>query len=533
MIRINQIKLNLNEDEDKLLHIIAKKLRYQNIDKIEYQIVKKSIDARKKDDIKIVYSVDVTVPHEKAIIKRINEKNILLTMPQTYQYVSKGRIPLTHRPVIVGTGPAGLFCGYMLAKYGYRPIMIERGEDVDNRTKSVNALWENNQLNPESNVQFGEGGAGAFSDGKLNTLVNDKLGRNGLVLNTFVEFGAPSDILYDNKPHIGTDILRDTIKNMRNKIISMGGEVLFNTKLTDIVIENGAVSAIEINSKTKLSCDVLVLALGHSARDTFTMLYQNNIIMEAKSFAVGIRIEHPQKMINESQYGHSEHPKLPQANYKLATKSLNGRSVYSFCMCPGGYVVNASSEKGHLAVNGMSYSERDSNNANSAIVVSVTPDDFFSKSPLDGIKYQQDLEKSAFAHGKGNIPVQLFGDFLENIVSEKFGEFDSCVKGNTTFANLKEILPKEISAAIQECIPKFGRVIEGYDRPDAIMSGIESRTSSPIRIMRNEHYECNIAGVYPCGEGAGYAGGITSAAMDGIKVFEGISDKFESFIDKK
>ena len=523
MIRINQIKLNPEDDEGNLKQIIKKKLKLGSSEEITYRIAKKSIDARNKKDIKIVYAVDVWVKNENNILKKMKDKNIMWLQEKKYDFTPSGTSALSNRPIIVGAGPAGLFCGYMLAKHGYAPIIIERGEEVDQRMKTVSKFWSDNELNPESNVQFGEGGAGTFSDGKLNTLINDKTGRNQLVLETFVKFGAPKNILYDSKPHIGTDILSQVVKDMRNHIISLGGQVLFNTKLTDITEKDGKIVSIEINNKEVLQCDVLVLALGHSARDTMEMLYGHNMDIEAKSFAVGVRVEHPQSMINQSQYGVENHLRLPAANYKLATKVSSGRSVYSFCMCPGGYVVNASSEKGRLAVNGMSYHARDGKNANSAIIVSVTPEDFPDSLPLSGIEFQRALEEQAYHIGQGHIPVQLFGDFVANRITKQFGSVHPCTKGSYRFANLRNLFPKEIAAALEEGISEFGKKINGFDHKDVIMLGVESRTSSPIRIKRSETLEGNLLGIYPCGEGAGYAGGITSASMDGIKVFEAIS----------
>ena len=530
MIRISGLKLNINHTDDDLISRAAKELNIPSKEIKSFTIIKKSIDAR-KSEIKYIYSVDVEVNYklEKELLnkKYIIKNNISLSKQKVYTLPECGNKKLNHPPVVVGSGPAGLFCAYSLALKGYKPIVVERGESVDDRDKSVNTFWKTGVLNTESNVQFGEGGAGTFSDGKLNTLVNDKFGRNTFVLEVFNKFGAPDNILYDGKPHIGTDILKNVVKNMRNYIIEAGGTFLFNTKLTDIIIKNGCVSEIELNSKDKIPCDVLITAIGHSARDTFKMMYDKEIIMEPKSFAVGVRIEHPQEMININQYGMEYYDKLPAAPYKLAKTVQTGRNVYSFCMCPGGYVVNSSSENEMIAVNGMSYSERDGKNANSALIVNVTPEDFGDDSPLAGLEFQRNLEKYAYREGNGKIPVQLFGDFKKNIPSKELGDVTPCIKGEYLLGNLHNVLPSYISESLIQGIDTFSNIIENYNRYDAVMSGVESRTSSPLRITRDETFQSNIKGLYPCGEGAGYAGGITSAAMDGMKVAEIIISEYD------
>ena len=400
------------------------------------------------------------------------------------------------------------------------PIVFERGKRVDDRTKDILEFWETGVLNTASNVQFGEGGAGTFSDGKLNTLVNDKLGRNKFVLETFVKFGAQSNILYDGKPHIGTDILKQVIANMRNEIIRLGGEFHFDSQVENFVIEDGKIKGVVSKGETYYS-DSVVLAIGHSARDTFKTLYDLGFDMEAKDFAVGFRIEHPQAMISETMYG-PKFNKLEPAPYKLAHNLENGRGVYSFCMCPGGFVVNSSSEENRLVVNGMSYSKRDSHNANSAIVVSVGATEFDKSNPLAGIEFQRQIEGKAFNLASGKIPQQLYGDFKENRLSAGYGDFSSETKGYTAFGLLSEIFSHEINQSIIDAMGHFGTKIKGFDRHDAILSGVESRTSSPVRINRDEQFQSNIRGLYPCGEGAGFAGGITSAAMDGLKVAEAV-----------
>ena len=528
MIRISQIKLHIKHNKEDILSEICKILKVNKDRIISYEIVKKSIDAR-KDSVKYIYSVDVLLKNENKALKTIKNPNVSFVNKKTYNFKPSGVKKLNKRLVIIGCGPAGLFCAYMLAKNGYNPLVIERGSKVSERTKKVDNFFETGILDTETNVQFGEGGAGTFSDGKLNTLVKDKFGRNDFVLETFVKNGADEKIKYINKPHIGTDVLSRVIENMREEAKEYGAEFLFDTKVTDFVIKNDKIEAVIVTDKNNVSntieCEIAVVAIGHSARDTFNMIYNKKIIMEPKAFAIGVRIEHPQFQINEAQYGRF-HIELPAADYKLATNLSNGRGVYTFCMCPGGFVVNSSSETEHLAVNGMSYSGRDGKNANTAMIVTVTPEDFPDKTPLGGIELQRKFEKSAYIEGKGNIPIQLYEDFKNNKVSTGLGEVIPQTKGKTEFANLRNIFPDYISHSLIEGIDFFSGKIKNYNRADAVLSGVESRTSSPLRILRNEEYECNVAGIYPCGEGAGYAGGITSASMDGIKVFEAIATKY-------
>lgn len=528
MIRINQLKLNPNHRESDLDNAIRKTLKLSEKAPMEYTIVKRSIDARKKPDIKYTYSVDVSTDCEERILKHNKNKDIMKAPQVSYTFPASGQKHLKHPPVIAGAGPAGLFCGLFLARAGYRPIVIERGEDVDSRKRTVNHFWETQELNTESNVSFGEGGAGTFSDGKLNTMVKDTSGRIKCVLETFVQYGAPYEITYVNKPHIGTDVLCDIVKNIRNEIIRLGGEVRFQTKLTGLHSSGEQIESIEVNNGEIIPCEVLVLAIGHSARDTFYLLDDHKIIMSPKAFAVGVRVEHPQDMMNYNAYGDTVYDNLPTADYKVTHQCENKRGVYSFCMCPGGYVVNASSENEKLAINGMSYSKRDSKNANSAIIVTVTPEDFKSSSPLAGIEFQRELEEKAYREGGGSIPVQLYGDFVENRPSTQFGEVTPCMKGHYKFGNIQNIFPKYISDTIIEGMEGFTKQIAGFNRGDALISAVESRTSSPVRIVRDENFESNIAGIYPCGEGAGYAGGITSAAVDGIKIAEQIAIKYKT-----
>ena len=535
MIRINQLKLPYDHNDMELKKAIIKTLRIKEKELLGYTIAKRSIDARKslkskeKRDILFVYSVDVRLKNGLEYKIPKNNSNLVLHEEKPYTYVRTGEMVLSEPPVIIGTGPAGLFCGLLLARMGYCPRIFEQGFDVDTRMKDVEAFWETGKLNERSNVQFGEGGAGTFSDGKLNTLVKDPVGRNRYVLETFVEFGAPEEILYINKPHIGTDILTTVVKNIRNEIIRLGGCVRFGAKMTDIRMENDRIRSIEINGYEQIPAQVVVLALGHSARDSFKMLYEKSFPITAKAFAIGVRVEHLQSEINRSQYGIEADGLLPAADYKLTFRSNNGRSVYTFCMCPGGYVVNASSEEGGTVVNGMSNHGRDSANANSAVIVSVTPEDFGSDSPLAGVEFQRRWEKCAWeaAGSQNRVPVQLFEDFKNRRISKSYGRIGPVHKGSCTFADLNNCLPKEVCDSLKEGIEAFGKKILGFDDPDTVLSGVETRTSAPIRILRDgQTLESPFQGVYPCGEGAGYAGGITSAAMDGMKTGEAIALKY-------
>ncbi|MCI9436790.1 MAG: FAD-dependent oxidoreductase [Lachnospiraceae bacterium] len=557
MLRVNQIKLQPGHSERELRRRTADVLRIPESDIIAYKIIRQSIDARKKPKIFYIYSLDVEAREEGKILHRFRgkENQVSKSHPAAYRFPESGKRRQEGPVVIVGTGPAGLFCGYFLALHGYCPILLERGKCVEERIRDVEDFWESGRLNPNSNVAFGEGGAGTFSDGKLNTLVKDRDGRNGIVLETFVRFGAGENICYEAKPHIGTDVLCRIVKGMREEIIRLGGQVRFSSQVTELLIERDNLRGVVINGCERLACGQLVLAAGHSARDTFAMLHRRLIPMEAKAFAVGLRVEHPQTMINESQYGSPQTGSLGAAPYKVTAKARNGRGVYSFCMCPGGYVVNASSEEGHLAVNGMSYSGRDGENANSAIIVTVTPRDFGSEDPLAGVAFQRELERRAYEAGGGKIPVQRYGDFKRQIeteeglsaedglsMEEKYSmeerhsreyseDREDCLgpqcKGAYQWADVTQILPKECNEAIVEGMELFAGQIAGFNREDACLSGVESRTSSPVRILRDDNLQSRIKGLYPCGEGAGYAGGIVSAAMDGIRVAEKIAEEFE------
>lgn len=532
MLRLNQIKIKTDHSRAQLIGKAAELLHVPVKDILDMKIVRQSVDARKKPDIYYSYSLDVTVRNEDKLLYKWKGKENLVSKvtPVKYSFPGKGEKKQVNPVVIVGLGPAGLFCGYFLALYGYRPILLERGKCVEERQKDVETFWETGILNPDSNVQFGEGGAGTFSDGKLNTLVKDKDGRNAAVLETFVKFGAKESIRYEAKPHIGTDILRNVVRNMRNEIVRLGGEVHFQSCVTNLDIQNGKIKGVIVNGQERIPCEQLVLAIGHSARDTFSMLYEKHVPMEAKSFAVGLRVEHPQAMINESQYGFKETGSLGAAPYKVTAKAENGRSVYSFCMCPGGYVVNASSEEGCTAVNGMSYSGRSGSNANSAVIVSVTPDDFGDKHPLAGIEFQRKLERKAYELGQGKIPAQRYGEFRKKVnkdmdkeEAENSVRLQPQCKGDYVWADVSKILPEECNQALVDGMEAFGRQIKGFNQSDTILLGVESRTSSPVRISRDETFQSVIRGLYPCGEGAGYAGGITSAAMDGLRVAEMIA----------
>lgn len=551
MLRINQLKLPVDHTPAELMERVKKLLRWKmGESEPEITIIRRSIDARKKPELYFNYVLNIHVKDQASVYRGCDKKQVIIWEEKPYCFPVasyKGNV----RPVIIGTGPAGLFCGYMLAEAGFRPILLERGEPVEQRMKDVQEFWESGRLNPESNVQFGEGGAGAFSDGKLNTLVKDKYGRNRKVLSLFVKAGAPEEILYDYKPHIGTDELCKIVSHMRQDIIHMGGEVRFGARVTDLICQEGHVAGVVINGDKKLYAEYVILAPGHSARDVFWMLYEKGIALEAKPFAVGMRVEHPQEMINLSQYGSRQVKGLGNAPYKVTARAKDGRGVYSFCMCPGGYVVNASSQLGRLAINGMSYSKRDGSNANSAIVVTVTPEDYGQEHPLSGIAFQKGLEEKAFKVGNGVIPVQRYGDYKsaltekdasrENVSEEgleqKAGGEEAClqasyrisedfspaVKGKWGFAPVHEILPKELGKAFVEGMEQFGKVIKGFNDKNVLVEGIESRTSSPVRILRDEKLQSSLEGLYPCGEGAGYAGGITSAAMDGIRVAEEVA----------
>lgn len=521
MIRLRQINLKIDAKDDDILKVCSKKLKINKEEIKKYKIVKQSIDARNKEKIMYSYEIDVEVDNENVILKKNKSKDILKAPEEKYEFKITGKEKMKNRPIIIGAGPAGLFSAYMLAKHGYKPLILERGEKVENRVKTVEKFWKEGILNKNSNVQFGEGGAGTFSDGKLNTLVKDKFYRNKKVLEIFVNMGAPEEILYINKPHIGTDLLRDVIINLRNEIIKMGGEIRYNSCLTNVEIQNSSIKSIEINNSEKIDTEVLILAIGHSARDTFRLLKEKGLFMESKPFAVGVRVQHSQEKINYAQYGNAKNL-LPPASYKLTYHASNGRGVYSFCMCPGGFVVNASSEEKRLAINGMSNFDRDEKNANSAIVVTVSLEDFENKI-FGGLEFQEKLEEKTYKLGNGKIPIQTLKDFFENKKSMEINGLKPVIKGKYKLSNLQEILPEFMIDALKEAFRNFDKKIKGFADDDTILAAIETRTSSPVRIVRNLEGESNIKGIYPAGEGAGYAGGIMSAAMDGIKTAENIA----------
>ena len=526
MLNLKQIKIKVEEDSnDSLISKISSSLRIDKKIVKDLLIIKKSIDARDKNQIYYVYECNFSVDNEdKVLNKNSDNPNLSVACSLEYSFISSGEEELDKNIVIVGCGPSGLFCSYVLLENGYKPILIERGDKIEDRISSVEEFWKFGKLNENSNVLFGEGGAGTFSDGKLNTLVKDSFNRGRHAFEIFVECGAPKEIMYDYKPHIGTDKLRKVVKNMREKIISMGGVIRFNTCLTDIITKDGKVEQIEVNNNELIDCSVVVLAIGHSARDTFKLLNEKGFNMSSKPFAVGVRVSHNQEMINESQYGMKYKDILPPATYKLTYQTKEKRGVYSFCMCPGGYVVNSSSEKGMLVVNGMSNYKRESSSSNSAIVVTVSDRDYGDKL-FDGVEFQRKLEKKAYEVGNGLIPVQTLKGFYEN-KKEDFGKVLPVVKGKYSLSNLNEVLPSFVSDSIKEAMPEFDNKIKGFNNPDTLLFGVETRTSSPIKIYRNEEFVSNIEGIYPCGEGCGYAGGITSAAIDGIKIAEAIGKKY-------
>jgi len=528
MIRINQLKVPCPHTEDDLLAAAASRLHIHPESIHSYTIRRLSLDARKKPLIYEVYSIDVSVQHEDRLLKRLHNHDIQKAFDHEYLFPEAGNRKLNERPVIAGAGPAGLFCAYMLAKHGYKPVIVEQGAQMQERIADVQKFWSTGTLDPFSNVQFGEGGAGTFSDGKLNTLVHDRFGRNRRILEIFVSCGAPKDILYRSDPHIGTDLLANVIRTLRGKITAMGGEFHFRTCLTGIEVRNGAVRSVVLNDEESIPAEVLIIACGHSARGTFRLLYDRNVMMNAKSFAVGMRVEHPQKMINSIRYGTEDPGELWPAEYKAAAKTREGRSVYTFCMCPGGYVVNASSEPGRLSCNGMSYRARNGQNANSAVITAVSPEDFIPYGSPDtpevfrGIAFQRFLEEQAYKACGGRIPVQLLGDFRENRTGSSFGSIVPCMRGAFSFGDVRGIYPGFIAQSFLQGMETFDRGMPGFNNDDVIVSGVESRTSSPVRILRGDDFQSSIRGLYPCGEGAGYAGGIMSAAMDGLKVAEAV-----------
>lgn len=534
MIRITELQLPLAENSvenspEEIRAAILKRLGIDASSLLDFSIFKRSYDARKKNEgIRFVYIVDIRLQDEANVLRRHSDDPHIRLAPDTrYQPPLRAPTQLQDRPVVVGFGPCGLFTALILAQQGYRPIVLERGKDVRRRTQDTWGLWRKSVLTPESNVQFGEGGAGLFSDGKLYSQIKDPrfLGRK--VMQEFVRAGAPPEILYVSKPHIGTFRLTGVVSTMREEIIALGGEVRFESKVIDITIDDGGVRGLTLESGEFMAANHVVLALGHSSRDTFRMLHRRGVFMEPKPFAIGFRIEHPQSTIDRARLGrYAGHPALGAADYKLVHHASNGRSVYSFCMCPGGTVVAATSETGRVVTNGMSQYSRNERNANAGIVVGIDPAQDFPGGPLAGVELQEQLESTAFELGGQNYcaPGQLVGDFIRDVPSKKLGTIEPSYKPGVTLGDLSLALPSYAIDAIREALPAFGKQIAGFDRDDAVLTGIESRTSSPLRITRDARslQSLNVRGLYPCGEGAGYAGGILSAGVDGIKVAEAV-----------
>ena len=527
MLRLSELKLPLDHPDTALPQAISQRLQIAAQDLTRYTIFKRSYDARKKGNIMLVYGVDVVTPQEKALLKRFKKDPHITPTPNTeYHTVATAAPGEQRRPVIIGTGPCGMFAGLLLAQMGFRPILLERGKAVRDRSVDTFGFWLKKRLNPESNAQFGEGGAGTFSDGKLYSQVSDPKHYGRKVLTELVNAGASPEILYINKPHIGTYRLVKIVQNLRATIEALGGEIRFQSRVTDLDIDGGHVRGVTVNQGDYIASDRVILAIGHSARDTFEMLADRGVYIEAKPFSIGFRIEHPQSLIDVCRFGdQAGHPRLGAADYKLVHHCQNGRSVYSFCMCPGGKVVAAASEPGRLVTNGMSEYARNESNANSAIVVGITPDDY-PGGPLAGIALQRRLEAAAFALGGGtyDAPGQLVGDFLADRPSTALGTVSPSYKPGVTLGSLRSSLPDYAIEAIAEAIPAFDRKIHGFAQSDALLTGVETRTSSPIRIKRDETYQSlNTMGLYPAGEGAGYAGGILSAGIDGIRVAEAVA----------
>ncbi|MDD5459197.1 MAG: hypothetical protein PHF37_07380 [Phycisphaerae bacterium] len=529
MIRLRDITLPFDHKEEALASSILECLGIPEHQLINFTIIRKSIDARHKNHIVAVYTIDAALKNETELLSSFSQDIRISAGPcMNYQMPTVGNIH-SHNPVVVGSGPCGLFVALILAQLGFKPVLIERGKKVSSRVKDVQNFWHKGRLDPESNVQFGEGGAGTFSDGKLTTQIKDEYNRSRKVFEEFVRAGAPEEILYQAKPHIGTDNLVKIVKNLRNTIISSGGQVRFETKLTGIKIKDDKVAGAIVNNSETIETNTIVLALGHSARDTFEMMAQLNIPIEAKPFSIGVRIEHPQSMINKTQYGKfASHRLLDPAEYKLVHHCENGRSAYTFCMCPGGEVIASSSEAGGVVTNGMSRYSRNHFNANSALLVGVTPHDFGSTNPLAGIEFQRKWEQKAFETGGSNYfaPAQLVGDFLAGQPSNSLGEVCPSYIPGIKLCDLSECLPEFVIETLRLAIPQMDKKLKGFARNDAVMTAVESRSSSPIRIVRDETFQSPaIKGLYPAGEGAGYAGGIISTAVDGIKIAEAISSK--------
>ncbi|WP_273527589.1 NAD(P)/FAD-dependent oxidoreductase [Pseudomonas sp.] len=528
MLRLTEIKLPLDHPPEALRAAILKRLGVADVELLDVHIFRRAYDARKKHALLLVYSVDITAKDEAALLKKFrNDPHVKPSPDMDYQFVGHAPENLTERPLVVGFGPCGIFAALVLAQMGFKPIVLERGKAVRERTQDTWGLWRKKVLNPESNVQFGEGGAGTFSDGKLYSQIKDPRHLGRKVLDEFVKAGAPEEILYVSKPHIGTFRLVTMVENIRHEIEALGGEIRFQQRVADVLIENGRVEGVVLSNGETVKSRHVVLALGHSARDTFEMLHTRGVHMEAKPFSVGFRIEHPQSLIDRARLGpNAGNPLLGAADYKLVHHARNGRTVYSFCMCPGGTVVAATSEAGRVVTNGMSQYSRNERNANAGIVVGITPGDFPGDDPLAGMRLQRELEARAFELGGGDYqaPGQLVGDFLEGRPSQALGSVEPSYKPGVHLTDLATALPRYAIEAIREALPAFDRQIPGFAMEDAVLTGVETRTSSPVRVTRGDDFQSvNVRGLFPAGEGAGYAGGILSAGVDGIKIAEAVA----------
>lgn len=529
MLRITELKLPLDHSDDELRAAIVQRLGISDEQLLGFTLFKRSYDARKKNsEMLFIYTIDLETSNEAELLRRFEDDSKISVAPDvSYKFVGQAPADLQARPIVVGFGPCGIFAGLLLAQMGFKPIVLERGKEVRQRTKDTWGLWRKSVLNPESNVQFGEGGAGTFSDGKLYSQIKDPHHHGRKVLEEFVKAGAPDEILYINKPHIGTFRLTSMVEKMREEIINLGGEVRFQQKVTDLLVDGEQLTGVVLDGGEQLHSRHVVLALGHSARDTFRMLHAKGVFMEAKPFSVGFRIEHPQSLIDKARLGkYAGHPKLGAADYKLVHHAKNGRSVYSFCMCPGGTVVAATSEPGRVVTNGMSQYSRNERNANSGIVVGIDPERDYPGGPLAGIELQERLEAHAYVMGGSNYqaPAQLVGDFVAGRPSTALGSVEPSYKPGVTLGDLAPSLPDFAIEAIREALPAFDRQIKGYNLHDAVLTGIETRTSSPLRITRDASFQSlNLKGLFPAGEGAGYAGGILSAGVDGIRIAEAVA----------